>query len=156
MEEVRADEMSLGDVLAKSDMREVKPRRRRARPPGGRALRRLLRPEPMFWGLFSAGGFVAAVLIPIHVAILGIAFAAGWLPRRAFAYERMVDLVRHPLTKLYLLALVSLPLYHWAHRFRFAVHHQLGIHRWRRLVAVACYGTALVGTALTALVLLRI
>jgi fumarate reductase subunit D len=109
----------------------------------------------MAWALFSAGGFVSAVLIPAHVAILGIAFPAGWLPDDALSYERMSRLVENPLTKLYLLALISLPLFHWAHRFRFAVHHQFGIHL-RRLVAAGCYGTALVGTGLTIWVLLRI
>jgi fumarate reductase subunit D len=108
----------------------------------------------MAWALFSAGGFVSALLIPVHVAILGVAFAAGWLPDDALSYERMSRLVGNPLTKLYLLALVALPLFHWAHRFRFAVHHQFGIH-WRRLVAVGCYGTAIVGTALAAWVILR-
>lgn len=156
MERVPLDELSLGDILDGSDAREVKPRQPRAGPRREGRLRQALRPEPMFWGLFSAGGFVAAILVPVHVAILGIAFAAGWLPKEALSYERVLDLVRHPLTKLYLLGLVSLPLFHWAHRFRFAVHHQLGIHRWRRLVAVACYGTAVGGTALTARVLLRI
>ncbi len=155
MEPPRLDELSLGDILDTSDAREVKsgmPRARRRRGPG---LRQLLQPEPMFWGLFSAGGFVAALLVPVHVAILGVAFAAGWLPQDALSYDRVVDLVRDPIAKLYLLGLVSLPLFHWAHRFRFAVHHQLGIHGGRRLIGLACYGTALAGTALTALVLLR-
>jgi len=110
----------------------------------------------MFWGLFSAGGFVAAILLPVQVAILGIAFAAGWLPKDALSYGRVLHLVRNPLTKLYLLAVIALPLYHWAHRFRFAIHHQFGIHGLKRLVAVGCYGTALVGTALAVAVLLRI
>jgi succinate dehydrogenase subunit D len=109
----------------------------------------------MAWGLFSAGGFVAAVLLPIHAAILGIAFAAGWLPDEALSYDRVLHLVRNPLTKLYLLAVISLPLYHWAHRFRFAIHHQFGIHL-RRLVAIGCYGAALAGTGLTVWILLRI
>jgi len=109
----------------------------------------------MAWALFSAGGFVAAVLIPIHVAILGIAYAAGWLPKDALSYGRILHLVQNPLTKLYLLALIALPLFHWAHRFRFAIHHQFGIHL-RKLVALGCYGTAIGGTALAVWVLLRI
>ena len=119
-------------------------------------MRQLLRPEPMFWGLFSAGGFVAALLLPITVGILGIAFASGWLPMEALSYERVVDLVNHPIAKLYLLALVSLPLFHWAHRFRYTVHHQFGVHGLKRLVAGACYGTAIAGSALALIVLLRI
>lgn len=112
--------------------------------------------ELVFWALFSAGGMVTAFLIPIHVAILGIAFAAGWLPDDALSYQRVLDFARHPLAKLYLGILVVMPLYHWAHRFRYAIHHQLGIHGWKRLVATICYGTATVGTALTVWILLRI
>jgi len=112
--------------------------------------------QPIFWALFSAGGFVAAVLIPVHVTILGIAFGAGWLPKGAMSYSRVLHLARNPITKLYLWAMVSLPLYHWAHRFRFAIHHQFGIHGLKRLVSVATYGTAIAGTVLTAWVLLRI
>lgn len=114
------------------------------------------RQEPLFWSLFSAGGIVAAFLFPVHIAILGIAFGLGWLPDDALSYERVVDLVRHPLTRLYLGALVALPLYHWAHRFRFTIHHELGIHGGKRLVATACYGTAVVGTALVVWVLILI
>jgi fumarate reductase subunit D len=112
--------------------------------------------ELVFWALFSAGGMVTAFLIPIHVAILGIAFAAGWLPDDALSYERVVEFARHPLAKVYLGILVAMPLYHWAHRFRYAVHHQLGIHGWKRLVTTLCYGTAIGGTALTVWILLRI
>jgi fumarate reductase subunit D len=145
-----SDGASLGDVLEWSDTTQVRPRARRQRPPGPQA-----RLEAIAWALFSAGGFVAAILLPVHAAILGIAYAAGWLPDDAMSYDRILHLVRNPLTKLYLLALISLPLYHWAHRFRFAIHHQFGIHL-KRFVAVACYGTALVGTGLTVWVLLRI
>jgi fumarate reductase subunit D len=141
---------SWGDALDGSDQREIKS----AQPRG--LVIAMPGKEPIFWSLFSAGGFVAAILLPIHVAILGIAYAAGWLPGEALSYERVLDLVRDPLTKLYLWGVVSLPLYHWAHRFRFVLHHQCGIHGWKRFIAAACYGTAVAGTVLTAWVLLRI
>jgi fumarate reductase subunit D len=148
------DDITLAEVLDTSDARQVRPHRPRARPRGGGP--RPSRIEPVFWLLFSGGGMVIALLFPVHIAILGIAYAAGWLPEDALSYDRIVGLARHPWTKLYLLGLVALPLFHWAHRFRFTVHHQFGVHRWKRLVAVACYGTAVVGTGLTVWVLLRI
>jgi succinate dehydrogenase subunit D len=148
-DEPRADGPSLGDVLEWSEARQVQ---RRA----GRSPRRpQSRVEAMAWALFSAGGFVSAILLPIHVAILGIAYPAGWLPDDAMSYGRIHHLVSNPLTKLYLLALISLPLFHWAHRFRFAVHHQFGIGL-KRAVAVGCYGAALAGTGLTVWFLLRV
>jgi fumarate reductase subunit D len=143
-------EVSWGDVLDTSDKREIR------RVDRGGMLITIPGKEPVFWSLFSAGGFVAALLIPAHVAILGIAYAAGWLPDDALSYDRVLRLARNPLAKLYLLAVVALPLYHWAHRFRFAVHHQFGIHGWRRLIALGCYGTAILGTAVAIWVLLRI
>lgn len=114
------------------------------------------RVEPLIWLLFTAGGGVAAFLFPVHIVILGIAYAAGWLPDDALSYERVLNLVRHPVTKVYLGVLVALPLYHAAHRLRFVIHHQLGLHGGRRLVAAACYGAALAGTALTVVVLVGI
>jgi fumarate reductase subunit D len=148
--EERRDLPSLGDVLEWSDERMVPARRPWPRPRGPQA-----RPEALAWALFSAGGFVAAILIPVHVAILGIAFAAGWLPQNALSYQRIHHLAENPLVKLYLWGLISLPLYHWAHRFRFAIHHQFGIHL-RKLVAAGCYGTAIAGTIVSAIVILRV
>lgn len=148
--QTRSGRASWADALEGSDHREVKADERRpfvVAIPGK---------EPVFWSLFSAGGFVAAIVLPIHVAILGIAFAAGWLPDGALSYDRVLGLARHPLTKLYLLGVVSLPLYHWAHRFRFAIHHQFGIHGARRLIAATCYGLAVAGTVVAGVVVFRI
>lgn len=142
--------VSLGGVLETSDERAVF-----ASPPRAPVVE-IPPPELMVWGLFSAGGMVAAFLIPAHAAVLGIAWAAGWLPDGALSYERVIELARHPVTRIYLGVLTALPLYHWAHRFRYAVHHQFGVHGLRKLVAAACYGTALAGTALTVWVLIRI
>jgi fumarate reductase subunit D len=145
-----APDLSWGEVLELSDEVEVPPKVRKARRRGPQA-----RLEALAWAMFSAGGFVAALLIPVHVFILGIAHAAGWLPEDAMSYERVLRLAQNPLAKLYLLALISLPLFHWAHRFRFAIHHQFGIHL-KRLTAMGCYGAAVAGTGLAVWLLLRI
>jgi succinate dehydrogenase subunit D len=113
------------------------------------------RTEPMLWSLFMAGGGIAAFLFPVHIVILGIALGAGWLGD-ALSYDRIFDLVRNPLIKIYLGAVVALPLYHAAHRIRFTLHHEIGIHGGKRLVAAACYGSAIAGTGLTVWALLRI
>jgi fumarate reductase subunit D len=120
------------------------------------SVRRPARGEPFVWALFAAGGTVAALLLPVHAAILGIAYAAGWLPSDALSYKRALDLVGHPLVKVYLGVLLVLPLFHWAHRFRFILHHQLGIHGARGVVAGLCYGIALAGTVIAIVVLVRI
>ncbi len=109
--------------------------------------------EPFWWSLFAAGGVIAAFLVPVQILLTGIVAPLGWA-RGAFDYQRLFTLISHPLTKLYLFALISLPLFHWAHRFRFTLI-DLGVKGGRRAVAVACYAAAVVGTVLTAVVLLR-
>jgi len=110
--------------------------------------------EPFWWLLFGAGGTIAAFLAPLHILLTGIAAPAGWVGE-AFEYNRVLALVSHPVTRLYLFVLISLPLFHWAHRFRFTLI-DLGLKGGRRAVATACYGGAILGTILTAVVLLKL
>ena len=110
--------------------------------------------EPVPWLLFGAGGVVAAFLVPSLVVLTGIAGPAGWLGG-ALEYERVLDLVSHPASKLYLLVLISLPLFHWAHRFRFTVV-DLGLRASKRTIAVACYGSAVIGSILGALIIISL
>ena len=75
---------------------------------------------PFWWMLFGAGGTVAALLFPVHIFLTGLAFPLGWLA--APSYESLHALVTHPITRLYLFVFISLPLFHWAHRFRYAIY----------------------------------
>ncbi len=103
---------------------------------------------PLLWLLFSVGGTVAALLFPVHVVLLGLAFPLGWLA--APSQEALHALIRHPLTRLYLFVFVSLPLFHWAHRFRYTLYDGLQLKHLTQLIAVICYGTALLGAAVAA------
>ena len=100
--------------------------------------------EPIWWSLFSAGGVVAAFLITVTIVVTGIAVPTGWI-----SAEDLRGLVGHPLTRLYLFALISPPLFHWAHRFRY-VAVDLGLKGLGSILAVVCYGSAVVGTVLAA------
>ncbi|MBI3997628.1 MAG: fumarate reductase subunit D [Armatimonadetes bacterium] len=111
--------------------------------------------EPIWWLLFAVGGTVAAFLVPVHIAVGGIAGPAGWIPQ-AFAYDRMVGLISHPLSRLYLFALISLSLFHWAHRFRYTLAEGLRLKASWLPIPIACYGSAIVGTILAAAVLMRL
>jgi fumarate reductase subunit D len=106
---------------------------------------------PLLWLLFSAGGTVAALLFPVHLFLTGLAVPLGWV--EAPRYEYLYALLKHPLTRLYLLVLISLPLFHWAHRFRYTLYDGLQLKHLTELIAVLCYGTALLGTAMAAYVL---
>ena len=104
--------------------------------------------EPLWWGLFSAGGVVAAFLVPIHIILVGLAVPLGWTTDTGSLY-------RIWWVKLYLFVLIVLPLYHWAHRFYFTLN-DMGLKSISKLLAVLCYGGAIVGTFVTAWILLKI
>jgi fumarate reductase subunit D len=110
--------------------------------------------EPLLWLLFSAGGVVAAMLIPIHLFLFGLASPLGWLSSPS--YHGLLELVRHPFTRLYLFVLCTLSLFHWAHRFRYTLYDGLQIKHLNELINTFCYGGAVLGTVLTAYFLWRI
>ena len=109
---------------------------------------------PLLWLLFSAGGTVAALLFPAHMVLTAVAFPLGWLTTPS--HEALHTLVHHPLTRLYLFVFISLPLFHWAHRFRYTLYDGLQLKHLTALIAVLCYGTALLGGAMAAYTLLTI
>ena len=106
---------------------------------------------PFLWLLFSAGGTIAALFFPIHLFLTGIAFPLGWVD--APRYESMHRLFSNPIVRLYLLAFISLPLFHWAHRFRYTLYDALQLTHLTTLIALVCYGAALLGTIVAAYLL---
>jgi fumarate reductase subunit D len=109
------------------------------------------RVEPLVWLMFSAGGVLAAVFLPILILLFGLAVPLGWLHPR---YDHLHAVVTHPLTFVVLLGLFVLMLVHSAHRFRYTLYDGLQIKN-KRTVAVLCYGAAVLGSgaALAVLVL---
>ena len=110
--------------------------------------------EPVLWLLFSAGGVVSALTLPVLVLLLGIAFPLGWLT--APTYEHLAAVVRHPVTRLALFGICVLSLVHAAHRFRFTLYDGLQIKHLNELINPLCYGGAIVGSLAAAYVMLRI
>jgi fumarate reductase subunit D len=106
---------------------------------------------PFLWLLFSAGGTLAALLFPVHLFLTGLAFPLGWL--EAPRYEALRAIMGHPLAKVYLFVFISLPLVHWAHRFRYTLYDGLQLKHLTELIAVLCYGVALAGTVAAAYLL---
>ena len=104
--------------------------------------------EPIFWTLFSAGGVVAALFLPIQLFIFGLAVPLGWM--HAPTYSSMLPLLHSPITRLYLFVLCSLPLFHFAHRFRYTLYDGLQIKHLNEVVFAGCYGIAIVGTVAAA------
>ncbi len=110
------------------------------------------RSEPFWWGMFSLGGVVAALLIPVHILFVGLAVPLGLIDKSLLEYSRMKSLFANPLVKVYLFALLALPLFHAAHRVRFSLH-EMGIRKLLLPLDILCYGGALLGTAVTLYVL---
>ena len=78
------------------------------------------RVEPFLWLMFSGGGVVAAVFLPVLVLLFGLAYPLGWLTPPDHDHLRAV--VGNPLTILVLLGLFVLMLVHSAHRFRYTLY----------------------------------
>jgi len=110
-------------------------------------------PEPLLWLLFSSGGMVAAMLVPVLLFLFGVAFPLGWLSPPDHAY--LASVVSHPITLLVLFGLCVLALFHWAHRFRYTLYDGLQLKKHRVPITILCYGGAVAGSIVAALVLLR-
>ena len=120
----------------------------------------------LWWGMFAVGGMTAALLVPVHILFQGILAPLGLVPvvgkvvgadgvDWGASYQSIAAAVANPLVKLYLLALIALPLYHVAHRLLYVVvDFRLGIPR--PLLALLFYGGALLSTLVTIGVLLSV
>lgn len=108
--------------------------------------------KPIFWGLFAAGGTVAAFVLPVMV-LFTMKAGYGSIPE-AMSYETMHAFAANWFGKLFLLAVIALCLWHAAHRIRTALYG-LGL-RADKTVAFFGYSIAGVGTFLTIVYLLQI
>ena len=68
----------------------------------------------------------------------------------------MLALLHSPITRVYLFVLCSLPLFHFAHRFRYTLYDGLQIKHLNEVVFACCYGVATIGTVAAAYLLWRL
>jgi fumarate reductase subunit D len=101
--------------------------------------------EPAVWFLFGTGGFIAGYLLPIHILLFGILFPLGILTDPG--YEATLQLVEHPLARLYLVVLCFFGFFHAAHRLRLTLVDFLRIKHLENVLGAILYTAALVGTA---------
>jgi fumarate reductase subunit D len=107
--------------------------------------------EPFLWLLFSAGGTIAAMVLPALLFLFGLAFPLGWIAPPP--YDHLYALMGNWLARLALFALCTLGLLHWAHRFRYTLYDGLQIKHLNEMVNVLCYGGAIVGSIVAAYLL---
>ena len=110
------------------------------------------RAEPLVWLLFSSGGLVASLLLPVLMVLFGLVIPAGWISAPTQAH--LLSLAANPLTRIVLLGLCVLALFHWAHRFRYTLYDGLRLKHLSKPIIVGCYGGALVGSGLAVYLLL--
>ena len=109
--------------------------------------------EPIWWSLFSAGGMVAAMVFPILIIITGILVPFGLAGGDdSLNFKRIHTAVTHyDSVKLILFIIINLPLFHWAHRFRFTLV-DVGLKSMSTLISILCYGGAISGTIVSAVI----
>ncbi len=100
--------------------------------------------EPLLWLLFSAGGVVAALLIPVLLLLFGVAFPLDWLPPPR--HTHMLTVLGNPLSQVTIFVSCTLLLFHSAHRVRFTLYDGLQIKHLNELIVLLVYGAVLVGT----------
>ncbi len=110
--------------------------------------------EPLLWMAFSAGGVLAALLIPSLLFLFGLAFPLGWFPGPDHA--QMLAVLGHPLARLVVFLLCTLSLFHWAHRFRNTLYDGLQIKHLNKLINLFCYGGAIVGSVVAGYLVLQL
>ena len=108
--------------------------------------------EPIWWSLFSAGGMLAAMIFPILIIITGILVPFGLASDDPLNFERIHTAVtQNNYVKLIFFIVITLPLFHWAHRFRFTLV-DVGLKSISTLISILCYGGAIAGTIASAIV----
>lgn len=108
--------------------------------------------KPIFWSLFAAGGTLAAFLAPVLVLLFLLA-ALGHAPG-LLSYDRLHAFAAGWFGKLFLFGVITLFLWHAAHRLRVTLH-DFGL-RQDTLVALVVYLVAAMGTVSSVLYLWRI
>jgi fumarate reductase subunit D len=98
--------------------------------------------EPLVWLMFSGGGVMAAVLLPVLALLFALALPLGWISRPDHGH--LVSVLGHPLTQLVLTVVFVLLAVHSAHRFRYTLYDGLQV-KLKRTIAVLCYGAAAFG-----------
>jgi len=100
--------------------------------------------EPFLWLMFSAGGVLAALFVPVLLLFFGLVFPLGWLEPPS--HQSLLALLSNPVTRAVLFMLCMLGLFHWAHRFRYTLYDGLQIKHLNELINLLCYGGAITGS----------
>jgi len=101
--------------------------------------------EPLFWGLFSLGGFLTAFLLPVTIFLLSFAVPLGFWPADRLAYDAFHASFQSLLVRAFYFVLIVGALFHGAHRFKFMLL-EAGLHKHDGALAFVLYGLAILGS----------
>jgi fumarate reductase subunit D len=106
--------------------------------------------EPLWWAPFMAGAVVSAFLMPITIVVVGVLTYYTWINDR-----ELWHFLQNPWVRLYFFVLIALSLFHGFHRILYVLI-DVGFKNVRNILAVLCYGSAIVGTVAALLLVLRV
>jgi fumarate reductase subunit D len=108
----------------------------------------------ILWGVFSAGGFIAAFLLPVLIYVVGVAYPLGlWPVASGDPTTSILD--HHHLGTLFLFVTVAGSLYHGIFRFQSTLT-EVGLARAKRGLEVIGYLIIIIGILASAIYLLQI
>jgi fumarate reductase subunit D len=104
-----------------------------------------------WWFMFAQGGVIAALLLPVHIVLNGILGPLGLV---SVVTPANTTIMSNPIVKLYLLVLIAVPFFHFAHRLRYLLV-DLGVPAAKSVPAqILFYGGAVLVVLVTIYVLL--
>ena len=108
-----------------------------------------------WWFMFANGGGLAALVLPVHILVQGVLGPLNIVPVVDRHYDTWISILGNPIVKLYLLALIALSFFHFAHRLRYLLV-DLGVPAAKSVLAqVIFYGGAVAVTLMTVWLLVK-
>lgn len=78
--------------------------------------------KPVYWGIFSVGGTVAALALAPLILVMGILLPLGVLGDATQFYHNVHNFIANPIVYLVLAGLIFTLLWHGVHRFYYILH----------------------------------
>jgi fumarate reductase subunit D len=112
--------------------------------------------KPILWLLFSSGGTVLALVMPVIILLFGVFRPLGLVNPNFFSYNHMIVFFDSLLVKLIAFGILMLMFWHGGHRFYLTLKDLHIVKKDCPLAKACCYGSAIIGTIASLVVLLLV